>query len=432
MKVAIIGSGISGLTSAYYLSKNHEVTVYEKRDRLGGHTATKSVNLNGAKYNVDTGFIVFNDRTYPNFIRLMNELNVGFSETSMGFSVSCRESGLEYAGNNLNTLFAQRKNIWSPSFLSMVKDIVRFNRQAQKDYQQNIIPSSQTLGEYLKIHQYSDMFAHYYLVPMGAAIWSASFASMKQFPVAFFIKFFFNHGLLDIVNRPKWRVIDGGSKSYIEPISRSFKDNVVLNAKLISVTRESDQVKIKLDDGREEHFDKVVFACHSDQALALLGDASSVETEVLGRIPYQDNSVVLHYDESILPKNKKTWSSWNYSLREPFHSDVAEEPSVEPSAQRLPVLTYNMNMLQHIDSEQTLCVTLNADEDIDENKVLGKYTYAHPQFSLSAINAQKRIGEVSGINNTYFCGAYWANGFHEDGVTSAIRVAEQLGVKVNG
>ena len=301
----------------------------------------------------------------------------------------------------------------------MLKDIIRFNKQAQYDYANDNIPADLTLGEYLAINKYSDKFAHYYLVPMGAAIWSASFAAMKQFPVVFFVKFFFNHGLLDITNRPQWRVITGGSKSYIAPLTKSFEDKIVTRAHITQVKRLTNGVNIQFDDGRVEHFDQVVFATHSDQALALLADASDKEQEILGDIPYQTNSVVLHFDEAMLPKSKRTWSSWNYLLKESINTDGDSE--------QLPVLTYNMNILQGIKSEKTFCVTLNAEKDIAKEKIVGRYYYAHPQFSRKAIQAQMRWDEINGVNKTWFCGAYWANGFHEDGVVSALRVAERFG-----
>lgn len=420
MKVAIIGSGISGLTTAYLLNKKHDITLFEKDSRLGGHTATMDFSINGQDYSVDTGFIVFNDRTYPNFIKLLGLLGVDYNATSMGFSVSCPQTGLEYAGNNLNTLFAQRKRLFDLSFWRMLKDIMRFNKQAQQDYANGSIVSDMTLGEYLKQNNYSDGFAHYYLVPMGAAIWSASFAAMKQFPVAFFVKFFFNHGLLDVVNRPQWRVVSGGSKAYIAPLTESFKEKIVLGAQIKRVKRLVNGVNIEFSDERVEHFDQVVFATHSDQALALLDDVSDVEQAILGDIPYQSNSVVLHFDEKMLPKNKRTWSSWNYLLKESINT--------EGDSEQLPVLTYNMNILQGIQSDKTFCVTLNAEQDIAKEKIIGKYHYAHPQFSRKAIQAQQRWDEINGVNNTWFCGAYWANGFHEDGVVSAMRVAERFGV----
>lgn len=412
-KVAIIGSGISGLTTAYLLNRSCDITLYEKADRLGGHTATIDVEHEGKQYAIDTGFIVYNDWTYPNFIKLLDQLNVSTQPTSMGFSVSNDSGSFEYAGNNLNTLFAQRKNIFSPKFLGMLRDIIRFNRAAKRDLEDKHISRSMTLGEYLKRNNYSDTFAQYYLVPMGAAIWSASFSAMKKFPVHFFVQFFHNHGLLNILNRPQWRVISGGSKSYIEPLTQSFREKIVTNAGIQSIHRTEGGVHLHFNDGSEAFYDKVVLATHSDQALALLADATEEERDVLGAIPYCENSVVLHHDESLLPKSRRTWSSWNYRILD--------------DQERLPVVTYDMNILQGIDSETTFSVSLNADEYIDPEKILGKFQYAHPQFSIDAMQAQNRWSDINGVKNTWFCGAYWANGFHEDGVCSAMRVAEQFG-----
>lgn len=412
-KVAIVGSGISGLTTAYLLNRSCDITLFEKEDRLGGHTATIDVNYKGEQHAIDTGFIVYNDWTYPNFIKLLEELKVKTQETSMGFSVSDESGSFEYAGNNLNTLFAQRKNIVSPKFLTMLRNIVRFNREAERDLREKNITRSMTLGEYLKRNNYSDTFAQYYLVPMGAAIWSASFSAMKKFPVHFFVQFFHNHGLLNIFNRPQWRVISGGSKSYIAPLTESYKDSIVTSANIRAIYRTEGGVHIHFNDGREEFFDKLVLATHSDQALALLADATPEEKEVLGAIPYCENSVILHHDDRLLPKLKRTWSSWNYRILDDHD--------------RLPIVTYDMNILQGIQSDTTFSVSLNADEVVDPEKIIGKFQYAHPQFSIEAMHAQSRWSDINGVNNTWFCGAYWANGFHEDGVTSALRVAEQFG-----
>ncbi len=412
-KVAIIGAGISGLTAAYLLNRCCDITVFERADTIGGHTATKTFTHNGKEHAIDTGFIVYNDWTYPNFIKLLTQLGVESQPTAMGFSVSCQDSGLEYAGNNLNTLFAQRRNVFSPKFLRMLKDIVRFNKDALRDLQDNRISRDMTLGAYLDHNGYSATFAYYYLVPMGAAIWSASLSAMRDFPVHFFVKFFHNHGLLNIKNRPQWRVIAGGSQSYLGPLTASFKNNIVTQADIQSIQRSTKGVKITFGDGRTESFDSVVFATHSDQALALLADASGDEKAVLGSIPYAENSVVLHHDESLLPRSKRTWSSWNYRL------------TGEKNA--LPVVTYDMNILQGLDEPTTYCVSLNADDLIDPEKIIGRYRYAHPQFSLAGITAQDRWHTINGVNRTWFCGAYWGNGFHEDGVSSALQVAEQFG-----
>ncbi|MDQ2076800.1 NAD(P)/FAD-dependent oxidoreductase [Marinimicrobium sp. ABcell2] len=412
MKIAIIGSGISGLTAAYQLNRRHAVTVFESAERIGGHTATIDFELDGRQYAVDTGFIVYNEWTYPNFIQLLEELNVATQPTHMGFSVSCETSGVEYAGDNLNTLFAQRGNIFSTSHWRMLRDIMRFNKKAQEDLEHNRIPEHMTLGDYLARENYSQAFCQRYLIPMGAAIWSTSCAQMEQFPLQFFVRFFSNHGLLNVVNRPTWRVISGGSANYLKPLAASFKDRIRLNTTIVSINRGANCVRLLMQDGTTETYDGVLLATHSDQALALLNDPSPEECAVLGAIQYQDNSVVLHWDESLLPKNRRTWSSWNYRLGK--------------DAQALPTLTYNMNILQGIESDKTFCVTLNDDSRIDPAKIIGRYTYAHPQFSLEAEAAKQRWADINGVNNTWYCGAYWANGFHEDGVTSAQRAAEMI------
>lgn len=413
IKIAIVGSGISGLVAAHLLNRRCDITLFEREDRLGGHTATIDVDFKGRHYAIDTGFIVYNDWTYPNFIKLLCQLGVDSQPTSMGFSVSCNDSGLEYAGNNLNALFAQRKNILSSQFWLILRDIFRFNKNAEKDLKNMHISKEMTLGEYLDANGYSEVFARYYLVPMGAAIWSASLAAMRAFPVHFFIQFFHNHGLLNIIDRPQWRVVAGGSKSYIAPLIKGFENNIVTSAQIRCIERRNGAAVLHFANGESAHFDEVVLATHSDQALALLQDASETEKAVLGAIPYSDNSVVLHHDQTLLPKNKTTWSSWNYRLT--------------GGEDTLPIVTYNMNILQGIESDTTFCVSLNADHLIDPTKIIARFNYAHPQFSIAAIQAQKRWAEINGVNATWFCGAYWANGFHEDGVTSALQVTEQFG-----
>ena len=415
MKIAVIGTGISGLSAAYLLQQQHDITVFEQADRIGGHTATMEVGLNGRDYQIDTGFIVFNDWTYPNFIRLMDELGVASQPTEMSFSVSCENSGLEYGGNNLNTLFAQRCNLFSPSYLKMIKDILRFNKEAVEDLENNRIKETTTLGEYLAANHYGKTFANKYLIPMGSAIWSASTESMFNFPVLFFVRFFKNHGLLSVNNRPQWRVIKGGSSAYIDPLTESFKERIRLNTGVEKITRHDNGVEISLADGSVEQYDQVVIASHSDQALGMLADASDQEVSVLSAMPYQDNDVILHTDDSVLPDKKLAWSSWNYWLRS--------------EQQERAILTYNMNILQGIDAPETFCVTLNATDAIDPTKIIGRYNYSHPVFSLASVAATERWQEINGVNNTWFCGAYWANGFHEDGVVSGIRVAKALGAK---
>ncbi|MVW75056.1 NAD(P)/FAD-dependent oxidoreductase [Pseudomonas xionganensis] len=412
MRIAIIGSGIAGLTCAYLLNRKHAITVFEAGDWIGGHTHTVDVEVGGQHYAVDTGFIVFNDWTYPNFIRLLGQLGVGFKDTEMSFSVSDPLSGVEYNGHNLNTLFAQRRNLFSAKFIGMVRDILRFNREALNDLNQQRIASNMTLGDYLKANAYSERFIQHYIVPMGAAIWSMSLNDMLGFPLQFFVRFFKNHGLLSVSDRPQWCVVEGGSSSYVAPLTESFRERIRLNCPVTRVERDADGVTVHSSAG-SERFDKVIFACHSDQALALLAQPTGTEQDILGALPYADNDVVLHTDTRLLPNRKLAWASWNYRLGGP-----ADQPAA---------VTYNMNILQGIQSDTTFCVSLNQTAAIDPSKILARYTYAHPQYSLAGMAAQARWEELLGANHSYFCGAYWANGFHEDGVVSALRVAREFG-----
>lgn len=413
-KIAIIGSGIAGLTSAYLLSKEHEVSLFEANDYLGGHTHVKPVELNGKTYPVNTGFIVFNDWTYPNFIKLMNQLGVKSEASDMSFSVRDENTGVEYNGTSLNSLFAQRINLIRPSFIRMVLDILRFNKQTVTELEKDGIDNEQTLGEFVTKHGYSKSFVNHYIIPMGAAIWSASEDVMMDFPLKFFLQFFNNHGMLSVDERPQWRVISGGSQSYINPITEPFKDRIYLNTPITRVDRKSDGVTLFSHDKNFE-FDQVVFSCHSDQALSMLSDPTSLEDEILGALPFQKNDVILHTDTSMMPKRKLAWASWNYHIPQ-RKTDTA-------------MLTYNMNMLQNFsDAPETILVTLNRTQEIDPKKIISKYSYAHPVFTLDGIKAQQRHNEISGKNRSHYCGAYWFNGFHEDGVNSALRVVKEFGI----
>ncbi|MCO7205100.1 MULTISPECIES: NAD(P)/FAD-dependent oxidoreductase [Pseudoalteromonas] len=414
-KVAVIGSGIAGLSCAHLLHKHYDVTVFEKNDYIGGHTATIDVKVDGVEYAVDTGFIVFNDRTYPYFEKLLKRLGVERQKTQMSFSVHNEQTGFEYNGHTFWSLFAQKRNIFRPKFWKLLKDIVRFNDvckslHAEKNYKEN-----QTLGEFLDEHDFNEFFRFHYILPMGAAIWSTSIKEMAEVGVEFFVKFFYNHGLLDITNRPQWYVIPGGSREYIKPMIQGFADKIRLNSNISSVSRKDDSVHVHFDDGHSETFDKVVFACHSDQALKLLLDPTEDEKSVLSAIPYTANSVVLHTDTTLLPKRKAAWASWNYLLNN--NTDKAA------------VVTYQMNILQGIKSDTQFCVTLNHLEGIKKDKILREFTYHHPVFNKQSIAAQQQKSLIDGKNNSYFCGAYWYNGFHEDGVRSAVNVAKQLGVE---
>ncbi len=415
MRIAIVGSGIAGLTAAWLLARRHEVVVFESASRIGGHTATVDVRLDGQDYAIDTGFIVYNDRTYPHFIRLLAELGVAAQPTDMTFSVSHDTAGLEYAGSNLNTLFAQRSNLLRPAYWRMLRDILRFNREAQRDLDEGRFSPGMQLGDYLRAGGYSSEFRDWYLVPMGAAIWSSGTRAMDAFPVEFFIRFFRNHGLLAVTNRPQWRTLVGGSRSYLEPITRPFAGSIRTADPVTQIRRDHDGVDVQTRAGEAGHFDQVVLACHSDQALLLLEAPSAAEREVLGAIAYRANDVVLHTDTAVLPQRKLAWSSWNYRIRE--------------GADELSVLSYDMNILQRIESPHTFCVTLNDNANIDPSKVLGRFRYSHPVYSIEAISAQQRWREINGTDRTWYCGAWWGNGFHEDGVNSAVRVAQELGVQ---
>jgi len=422
-KIAVIGAGISGLSCAYYLSREYDVTVFESAAQIGGHTATKIVDDASGPLAVDTGFIVYNDWTYPNFIKLMQELGVQGRESEMSFSVTCEESGLEYAGSNLNTLFADRRNLLRPRYLKMLKDIVRFNRESLQDLEAGRLTAELSLKEYLVRGKYGGMFKEKYLVPMGAAIWSSTLQDMDDFPALFFVRFFKNHGLLSVTNRPQWHTLVGGSSSYLKPLTESFKDSIVTGARISKITRTANVpensigITYSVDQTapKTQQFDALVFATHSDQALELLSEPTSVEQSILSSIAYRSNEVVLHTDVTRLPDRPLAWSSWNYRLAK---NDLIDRP--------LAKLTYNMNILQGLESDTVYCVSLNQTDTVNPSKILGEYRYSHPVFNSAAIEAQARWNEIAGANNTWYCGAYWANGFHEDGVVSALRVVESI------
>ena len=412
LKIAVIGSGISGLTSAFLLSKKHEVFLYEKNDYIGGHTHTHEIYENDKKINVDSGFIVYNENTYPNFMKLLDILKIESQHTTMGFSVKSDSNDFEYAGNSIHSIFAQKSNIFRPSFLKMIYQILRFNKISKNEY--NNIDENVTLNDYLLKFSFSEKFVNHYIIPMGAAIWSTSPKKMLNMPAKFFIRFFHNHGLLKVTSRPQWWVIKNGSKQYVKKIIKPFENNIVLNCKINSISRSNEQVTIKFDKS-EEIFDAVVIATHSDQALELLSDSTDAENQILGSIKYQKNSALIHTDKSILPKRKIAWSSWNYLLSE--------------SSDNLVTLTYNMNILQTLKSKKVYCVTLNNTTSINESKIIKKIIYHHPLFDLESVKAQNQKNKICGSNNTYFCGAYWGYGFHEDGVNSALDVCKKFGIE---
>ena len=413
MKIAIIGTGISGLTAAYVLNREHEITVFEKNDYIGGHTHTHSIDSNDRSLAVDSGFIVYNEVAYPHFIKLLNQLKVERQKTTMGFSVKSVAKNLEYAGNSLKSVFAQHRNYFRPSFLIMLWDILRFNEKAKADL--DMLSPEVTLGGYLSKNRFSQAFTHNYVIPMGAAIWSTKARSMLEMPALFFIRFFKNHGLLQMKNRSGWWVIKGGSKQYVKKMIEHFSERICLNTTVTSIKRLQEKVAIRTgSDNNEKIFDAVVIATHSDQALDLLADPSPQEREILGALPYQQNEALLHTDDSVLPERKLAWASWNYHLNQNTDQPLA--------------MTYNMNILQSLAAPETYCVTLNSNQLVDKDKVLKELQYEHPLFTRAGIIAQQRKGEISGVNNTYYCGAYWRNGFHEDGVVSALEVCSDFGL----
>ncbi|MCH1929011.1 FAD-dependent oxidoreductase [Shewanella sp. A25] len=411
--IAIVGTGISGLTCGHLLSKSHRVTVFEANDYIGGHTATVDVEFEGKNYAIDTGFIVFNDRTYPRFERLLSRLNVTVLATEMSFSVHNVLTGLEYNGHHFASLFAQKRNIFNPRFWGFLNEIVRFNKRCKALFQADNYPEG-NLGQYLDSEGFSSFFAEHYILPMGAAIWSSSIEDMRAFSLRFFIRFFEHHGLLNISDRPQWYVLKGGSCSYIPDLIAPFKDNIRLNSPVTTIERNGDGVKL-LVNGEWHTFDEVILACHSDQALKMLSEPTPTEKAILGDLEYQNNEVVLHTDTRILPTRRAAWASWNYRL----DGDQTRPASV----------TYNMNILQRLPEDApTFCVTLNQTALIDESKIIRRFNYAHPVFNEKSLAAQARREEISGHNRTHFAGAYWHNGFHEDGVRSALDVCAHFGV----
>jgi len=409
-KIAIVGTGISGLVAARHLSREHDVTVFEAASWIGGHTNTIDVVEDGRKIPVDTGFIVFNERTYPRFVDLLGEIGVASRPSTMSFSVRCERTGLEWASASLDALFAQRTNFVRPRFLNMLREVLRFNREARE-----LLGASEdlTLGQYLERKGFSRAFVDLYIVPLGASIWSAPPGRFEDFPARFFFRFFENHGMNTLFDQPQWRVIEGGSRSYVGPLTAPFRDRIRIECPVSSIRRFEDHVEVVSRAGAES-FDEVVLATHSDQALEVLLDPTDAEREVLSAIPYQENEAVLHTDTALLPRARRAWSGWNYHV-------------VDGSLARVAV-TYDMNILQDLDARETYCVTLNRTEAIDPRKILKKITYHHPSYSRASIAAQARHAEISGHERrTHFCGAYWGFGFHEDGVRSALAVVAAFG-----
>jgi predicted NAD/FAD-binding protein len=410
MRVAIVGAGVSGLVVAHLLHRTHDITIFEADDRPGGHVNTISVETDAARYEVDTGFIVFNDRNYPNFERLLRRLNVASQPSTMSFSVSDDRGDFEYSGASPNGLFAKRAHVVTPWFHRMVADLARFNREARALLRSDADPS---LREWLAGRRYSYAFVDRLLVPQVSAVWSADPDQMWSFPARFLAEFFDNHGMLGFRGRPRWRTVQGGSRRYVDALLQPLRDRLRTGLPVTAIHRHDDHVTVTPRGGEPERFDDVVIATHADQALWMLADASDREHELLGAFPYQYNEAVLHTDTRLLPRRRRAWASWNYHLLG------------VPTG--LPTVTYDMNRLQSLDSATRFCVTLNRTQAIDPERVIRTIPYAHPVYTRAAVAAQRRHAEVSGPRRTHYCGAYWGWGFHEDGVVSAIRVAETLG-----
>ena len=408
--VAVVGSGISGLAAAYYLSRKHLVFLFERDGRLGGHTHTVDVDEDGGRIAVDTGFIVFNDWTYPNFVAMLERLGVPWQLSNMSFSLQCERTGLEYNGTSLNALFAQRRNLFRPSFLHMIREILRFNREAPAFLARH--DEATSLGDWLQANRYGRTFVEHYVVPMGRAIWSADEQAMLGFPARFFVDFFHRHGFLSVNDRPQWKTVRGGSREYVRKLVAPFADRIRTSSPVVGVRRMPHEVVIRTAGGDIRHFDAVVFACHSDEALAMLEDPSETERELLGAFPYAPNEAILHTDETLLPRRPLARAAWNYHLqRDPGRG--------------VPV-TYDMNVLQSLATRRRYLVSLNLGDRIDERKVLARFNYSHPVYTPQGVAAQKRHAEISGRRRSFYCGAYWRYGFHEDGVVSGLTVLDQF------
>lgn len=408
MRIAIVGAGVSGLVCAHVLHRDHELVVFEAGEHAGGHVNTVHVETETGAYDIDTGFIVFNDRNYPNFERLLSELGVASAPSQMSFGVS--DGGdFEYNGASPNGLFASRRHAIAPSFHRMIADLVRFNRDARRLLASDEDPS---LRDWLAQMGYSDAFVERLIVPQASAVWSADPAQMWSFPVRFLVEFFDNHGMLGFRDRPHWRAVAGGSRNYVEALTRPWRGRLRLVTPVTRVCRHSDHVTVCARGGEPERFDAVVIATHSDQALTLLDDPSERERELLGAIPYQRNEAVLHTDRSLLPRRRRAWASWNFHLGDGVPGRCT--------------VTYHMNRLQSLRADREFCVTLNRTAAIDPELIVRTIQYAHPVYTRAGVAAQARHHEISGRNRTHYCGAYWGWGFHEDGVTSALRVVREL------
>ena len=411
MKIAIVGGGVAGLTAAHLLHEQHDVTVFEAGVYAGGHTNTVRVDTAYETHQVDTGFIVFNDRNYPNFTRLLANLGVESQPSSMAFAVADERGDFEYSSGSVGGLYAKPSHVVSLEFQRMVLDYARFNRRGRELLASDDDPP---LGEWLDRCGFTGAFVERLIVPQASAVWSADPDQLWSFPARFLLEFFANHGMLELTGRPRWMTVKGGSARYVEKLVQPFEERIRLSCPVREVRRFDDRVEVSPWEGRTESFDAVVLACHSDQALKMLADPNRPEREILGAIPYQANEAVLHSDRTLMPRRRRAWASWNYHL-------LAEPPGRT-------TVTYNMNRLQSLRTREQFCVTLNRTEAIAPEKIIRTISYAHPVFTREGMRAQRRHGEINGVNRTYYCGAYWGWGFHEDGVVSALRACAPLGV----
>jgi predicted NAD/FAD-binding protein len=412
-RVAVIGAGISGLAAAYVLSRRHEVHLFERDGRLGGHTNTVVVQGSSGAVPLDTGFLVHNDRTYPHLIRLFREIGVETRDTDMSFGVSCRRTGLEYSSRGAAGFFAQPRNLLRPAHFHLLAEIVRFNREAPA-LLHTANAGAVSLGDFLDERRFGDAFVSQYLLPMASAIWSASLEAIRVFPAVTLVRFFENHGLLTLTDQPRWKVVVGGSRTYIPKLTEPLAGRVTTAAGVEQVSRSESSVTVAFARRPPQSFDDVVFACHGDQVLAMLSDPTDAEREVFRRFRTTTNVACLHTDAALLPSRPRARASWNYLL-----DGTPDTP---------PTVTYDLNRLQRLTTTEQYCLTLNPRVAIDESRVLGRYVYQHPLYDRDAIEAQAQWHTVSGVRRTHYCGAYWGYGFHEDGLVSALRVAGSLGV----
>jgi uncharacterized protein len=412
MRIAIVGAGVSGMVAAHLLYPRHEIVVFEAGESAGGHANTIRVDTPERTHSVDTGFMVFNDRNYPNFERLLRQLGVAWQRSDMSFGVSDGRGDFEYNSASPNGLFAKRSHLLTPWFHRMIADLVRFNRTARELL--NGSSGDVSLGRWLAEQRFSEAFVQRLIVPQASAVWSADPQQMRSFPARFLVEFFDNHGMLGLTGRPRWRTVTGGSESYVRALVGPWRHRLRLGAAVQAIERRDDAVMVKPHGGEAERFDEVVIATHSDQALAMLADADPREHEILGAMLYQANVAVLHTDTRLLPRRRRAWASWNYHL--------LETPT------ECATVTYHMNRLQSLKADRELCVTLNRTAAIDPRQVIRTIPYAHPVYTAEGVRAQARRAEISGRNRTYYCGAYWGWGFHEDGVRSALAVGERFGV----